>query len=119
MPKRLGEFEQILLFALIRLEDNAYGVTIRDEIQRRTGRAPSPGAIYTALNRLETDGMVSSRLGDSTPARGGRRKKFYKVQPKGAEALRASFQALSEMANGVLPRLADLASGNLGGVEGR
>lgn len=111
MPKRLGEFEQILLFALLRLEEDAYGVTIREEIQRRTGRAPSPGAIYTALSRLEAEGLVSSRLGDTTPARGGRRKKYWAIEPRGAEALQRSFSALSEMADGVLPKLSDLASG--------
>ncbi len=115
MSKRLGEFEQLLLFALLRLEEDAYGVTIRGEIERRTGRAPSPGAIYTALNRLEAEGLVTSRLGTATPARGGRRKKFYAIEPKGGEALQRSFSALSEMADGLLPKLAQLASGETPG----
>lgn len=115
MPKRLGEFEQILLFALLRLENDAYGVTIREEIERRTGRVPSPGAIYTALSRLEAEGLVTSHLGSSTPVRGGRRRKYYAIQPEGAEALRRSFGALREMARGTLPRLEELASGDVGG----
>jgi DNA-binding PadR family transcriptional regulator len=115
MSKRLGEFEQLLLFALLRLEDDAYGVTIRSEIERRTGRAPSPGAIYTALSRLEAEGLVSSRLGDATPARGGRRKKYYGMEPSGAEALQRSFSALREMSDGLLPKLAKLASGETPG----
>ncbi len=115
MTKRLGEFEQLLLFALLRLEEDSYGVTIRGEIERRTGRAPSPGAIYTALSRLEAEGLVTSRLGTATPARGGRRKKYYDIEPQGAEALQRSFSALSEMADGLLPKLADLASGETSG----
>jgi DNA-binding PadR family transcriptional regulator len=110
MSKRLGEFEQLLLFALLRLEDDAYGITIRAEIERRTGRAPSPGAIYTALSRLEAEGLVSSRMGDATPARGGRRKKYYTIEPPGADALQRSFSALREMSDGLLPKLAKLAA---------
>ena len=60
----LGEFEQLILMALVRLRENAYGVSMRKEIEERTGRSISAGAIYTALDRLETRGFVSSRLGD-------------------------------------------------------
>src|ERR1044071_3738370 len=67
MPERLGSLEQLLLLALLRLGDDAYGVPIRDEIEERTGRVISPGAIYTALDRLETRGLVRSRLGEPTP----------------------------------------------------
>lgn len=109
MAERLGEFGQILLFALLRLEGEAHGVAIREEIERRTGRAPSPGAIYTALSRLEAAGLVTSHAGDSTPARGGRRRKYWVIQPEGAVALRESYLALSEMAEGVLSRMAELA----------
>ena len=70
MRTYLGEFEQLLLFALLRLDEPAYGVTIRREIERRTGRKPSPGAVYTALERLERRGLVTSWLGSSR--RGGR-----------------------------------------------
>jgi DNA-binding PadR family transcriptional regulator len=118
MSKRPGEFEQILLFALVRLEGDAHGVTIREEIELRTGRAPSPGAIYTALGRLEAGGLVSSRFGNSTPARGGRRRKYYTIEPLGAEALRESFAALRGMASGVLPKLEELAVGNTAGNGG-
>lgn len=110
MKTTVGEFEQLILFALLRLEENAYGVTIREEIERRTGRTPSVGAVYTALNRLEDQGLISSRLGDDTPARGGRRKKFYSMEPAGARALQQSYNAVVNMAEGVAGKLARLAS---------
>src|SRR5688572_32062419 len=81
MPQALGDFEQHILFALIRLGDDAYGVTIRESIEARTGRAISPGALYTALDRLEQRGLVASRLGEPTPQRGGKRKRLYTLQP--------------------------------------
>ena len=67
MAALLGDFEQRILFALIRLGADAYGVTIREEIEARTGRAVSAGALYTALDRLEKRGLVASRLGEPTP----------------------------------------------------
>ena len=69
MSKHLGEFEQLLMFALVELEGDAHGVTIRRAIEDRTGRQVSPGAVYTALERLESRGFVSSRAGDTTPER--------------------------------------------------
>jgi len=95
----LGEFEQIVLLAILRLGDEAYGVTIRDEIRQRTGRSTTPGALYTTLDRLEQKGFVSSRLGDPTPERGGRAKRYYSVSAAGAEAVeraQRSFQSLLE-----------------------
>ena len=80
MSAHLGEFEQLLLFALVRLGDDAYGVAIRQEVERRTGRMISAGAVYTALDRLEGRGFVSSRVGDPTPQRGGRRKRHYRLE---------------------------------------
>ncbi|MDP2470607.1 MAG: helix-turn-helix transcriptional regulator [Candidatus Palauibacterales bacterium] len=109
MGEHLGEFEQMLLFAVLRLGDDAYGVTIRREIERRTGRRPSPGAIYTTLERLEQRGMVGSRVGGATPVRGGRRKRFYHLEPAGARALAMAYERLQRMAAGVLPRLQDLS----------
>jgi PadR family transcriptional regulator, regulatory protein PadR len=105
MRTYLGEFEQLLLFALVQLEDDAYGARIRETIERRTGRPVSPGAIYTALDRLETRGLVSSTLGDPSPKRGGKRKRYYRLEPEGAELLRRSHQALSRMARGLSPKL--------------
>ena len=86
-PVTLGEFEQVILLAILRLGDNAYGVTIRDEIASCTDRQPSPGALYTTLDRLEERCLVSSEFGDPTPRRGGRSKRFFKVTPAGVKAV--------------------------------
>jgi PadR family transcriptional regulator PadR len=83
----LGEFEHIVLLAILRLGDKAYGVTIRNEIQERTGREPAPGALYVTLERLEEKGFVTSTLGDPTPQRGGRAKRYVKVTAQGMEAV--------------------------------
>jgi DNA-binding PadR family transcriptional regulator len=109
--RRLGDFEQLLLFAILRLEDDAYGVAIRRELQERANRSVSAGAVYTALERLESKGLVTSRVGDTAPARGGRRRKYYSLVPAGAEALRRSYDEIRRMADGVAGRLAVLASG--------
>ncbi len=111
MPDHLGELEQVLLFALIRLGNDAYGASIRREIEQQTGRSLSPGAIYTAMDRLELRGYVTSRLGDATPVRGGRRKKLYRLAPAGARALSLSYQRLQRMADGAVAQLGDLARG--------
>jgi PadR family transcriptional regulator, regulatory protein PadR len=79
----LGEFEQVVLLAILRLSDEAYGVSIRAEIECCTNRRISPGALYTTLERLERKGLVDVRSGDPTPQRGGRAKRFYKVTKKG------------------------------------
>ena len=93
----LGEFEQVVLLAILRRGDVAYGVSIREEIQACTRRTVAPGALYTTLNRLEKKGVVSSREGEPIPERGGRAKRFYKVTKAGkaqvVEAQRA-FQRL-------------------------
>ncbi len=83
----LGEFEQVVLLAILRLGDNAYGVTIAAEISARTNREPAPGALYTTLDRLEDKGLVSSRLGDPTPQRGGRAKRYFTLNAKGLAAI--------------------------------
>ena len=111
MSKHLGEFEQLLMFALLELDADAHGVTIRHAIAERTGREVSPGAVYTALERLESRGFVSSRVGDTTPARGGRRRKYYDLKPEGAEALKRSYELLSNMAEGLLSKLSTAAAG--------
>lgn len=93
----LGEFEQIVLLAILRLGENAYGVTIRAEIAACTKREPASGALYTTLDRLEDKGLVQSRLGDPTPQRGGRAKRFMSVTKKGRAALvdaQSSYQSL-------------------------
>jgi PadR family transcriptional regulator PadR len=83
----LGEFEQIVLLAVLRLEDEAYGVTIREQITECTGREPAPGALYTTLDRLEEKGLLTSRFGDPTPQRGGRAKRYFAVSAAGVKAV--------------------------------
>ena len=109
MGNHLGEFEQLILFALISLGEKAYGVSIRQEIEARAGRAVSVGAVYTALDRLQGRGYVRSRVGDPTPQRGGRRKKYYEIEPEGAAALSRSYTTLSRMAQGLASKLDSLA----------
>ncbi|MGD2067853.1 MAG: PadR family transcriptional regulator [Gemmatimonadota bacterium] len=108
MPKTLGELEQSILFALLDLEDDeAYGVTVREAIQRRTGRSVSSGAVYTGLDRLREQGLVSSWVGDPTPERGGRRKRLYRLEPEGLEALDRSVRVFRAISDGLLDRLAE------------
>ena len=99
--EHLGELEQLLLLSLLRLETEVWGVPIRREIEKRTGRSLSAGAVYTTLDRLERRGMVSSRLGEPTPQRGGRRKRHYRLEAAGREALARSYTALRRMAHGL------------------
>jgi PadR family transcriptional regulator PadR len=97
----LGEFEHIVLLALLRLEDRAYGVTVRQEIEFRTQREVSIGAVYATLDRLEAKGYVRSRRGDPTPERGGRSKRLFRVTASGVEAVRRTHQALRQMTEGL------------------
>jgi DNA-binding PadR family transcriptional regulator len=97
----LGEFEHIVVLALLQLEDRAYGVTVRQEIESRTNRDVSIGAIYATLNRLEAKGYVQSWSGDPTPERGGRSKRFFRLTPKGLSALSRTSRALRKMAEGL------------------
>jgi DNA-binding PadR family transcriptional regulator len=93
----LGEFEQLVLLALLRLGDDGYGVSVQREIARCTGRSPSFGTVYTTLARLEEKKLVGSRVGEPTPERGGRRKKYYVILPAGRRELRRSLQAIQKM----------------------
>ena len=97
----LGELEQVVLLATLRLGDDGYGVTIQDGIRRATGRDLTLGTIHKTLVRLEAKGYVASRIGESTPQRGGRRKRHYAVTPDGLRQLRASLRALRRMAAGL------------------
>ena len=112
MGKTLGTFEQLVLFALVSLADEAYGASIRREIESRTGQAVSAGAVYTVLERLETRGLVSSWVGDPTPERGGRRRKHYSIEPAGAGLLLDSREQMQHMSEGLDATLADLAGGS-------
>jgi PadR family transcriptional regulator len=102
MPRRrFGELEQTLLYAVVFLQDEpegASGPTIGKLIAQRTGRPISPGAIYTALTRLEERGFVSSELGDPTAERGGKRKRLYRMRAAGEAALRSAETGLARMA---------------------
>lgn len=106
----MGEFEQLVLLAVLRLKDGAYGVEIRRAVSDRTGRDVAAGAVYTTLGRLEQRGYVRSRIGETAPERTGQRRKYYRVQPEGAAALYRSYTALRAMASGLLGELEALAT---------
>ena len=97
----LGEFEQIILLALLRLGENAYGVPVRREIERRTGRGVTVGALYSTLDRLEKKGYVHSWFADPSAERGGRSKRFFRVEPLGLKALKRSQEVLAVMLEGL------------------
>jgi len=99
--EHLGEFEQIVLLAILRLGEEAYGVPIRQDIERRTGRALTVGALYRTLERLEEKGYVASAFSDPTPERGGRSKRYFRIKPQGLRALRTSREALTAMWEGL------------------
>ena len=101
----LGEFEQLVLLAIIQLGDDAYGMTIRRQIEDRTGRSVAIGALYTALERLERKGYVASALSDPTPQRGGRAKRLFHLRRAGESALKRSRDTLARMWAGVAPDL--------------
>jgi DNA-binding PadR family transcriptional regulator len=101
----LGEFEQSLLLAIAHLGDRAYGVTIRQEIEERTGREVAIGALYTSLGRLERKGYVRSAMSDPTPQRGGRSKRHFVLKAAGAAALRQSRDRMARMWEGLQPDL--------------
>ena len=100
-PLNLGEFEQLILLAVLRLGDDAYGVTIRAQLAERAGRTIAPGALYTALERLEAKRAITSRMGNPTPQRGGRAKRYVKVTPVGMEALTRALQAYERLMDGL------------------
>jgi PadR family transcriptional regulator PadR len=108
MEFTLGEFEQLVLIAIVRLGDDAYGATIRRDIEERTGRRLSISAVYTTLSRLEQKGCVRSWIGEPTPQRGGRRRKHFALQPLGGRALRSAYTAFGAMTAGLERRLRTL-----------
>jgi DNA-binding PadR family transcriptional regulator len=83
----LGEFEQVVLLAILRLGEAAYGAAIRAEITACTDREPAPGALYTTLDRMEDKGLVMCRMADPTPQRGGRAKRYFRVTATGLAAV--------------------------------
>jgi PadR family transcriptional regulator len=101
----LGDFEQLVLLALLRLGPDAYGATVRREIEARSGRQLSISAVYTTLERLERKGFVRSWIGEPTSQRGGRRRKHFDLQPRGARELRDAYDAFTSMTSGIERRL--------------
>lgn len=97
----LGEFEQVVLLAVLRLGEAAYAVPIRREIAARTRRGPARGAVYVTLDRLEAKGYLDSWLGDGAAERGGRPRRYYRVKPAGVRALEQSWAALRRMWEGI------------------
>jgi PadR family transcriptional regulator, regulatory protein PadR len=97
----LGEFEQLVLLAVLRLGDEAYAVTIRRAIEDAAARTVSRGALYTTLERLEAKGLLSSRMGEPTADRGGRARRYHKVTAAGMRALRAAHEAVSRLSAGI------------------
>jgi DNA-binding PadR family transcriptional regulator len=97
----LGEFEQLVLLALLRLGRDAYGAAVALEIEAQTGRSVSISAVHTTLDRLEEKGFIRSRLGDPTPQRGGKRKRHYDIQAAGVRALQYSLRGLRRMTAGL------------------
>jgi DNA-binding PadR family transcriptional regulator len=97
----LGEFEQLVLLALLRLGPNAYGAAVSLEIEEQTGRSVSVSAVHTTLDRLEEKGFIRSRLGEPTAQRGGKRKRHYEVQPSGVRAVRHALRGLRRMTAGL------------------
>jgi DNA-binding PadR family transcriptional regulator len=97
----LGEFEQIVLLAILRLRDDAYAIPIREEIEAKTGRAVARGALYTALDRLEAKRCLRSRMSAPIAERGGRSRRYFTVTPAGLAALRTSRRALEQLWQGL------------------
>ena len=101
----LGEFEQVVMLAVVRLGDEAYGTSIRREIEARTGRTVAIGAVYATLARLEEKGIVRFRVSDPQPVQGGRARKYFSLTGAGSRALRHSTAMLSRMMSGLSPEL--------------
>src|SRR4051812_30347529 len=97
----LTDFELVILLAVLRVGDNAYGVSIATEIENTGGRTVLLAAIYTALDRLQENGLVTSSYGDPTPERGGRAKRFFKVTAKGLKAVKETQRSFVSMWSGI------------------
>ena len=97
----LGELEQIVLLAVLRLGDEAYAVPILEQIQEQTGRTVARGALYTALDRLEAKGCLRSRVGEPLAERGGRARRYFTVTPAAMRALKASRLSLMRLWDGL------------------
>lgn len=101
-PHRLGEVEQLVLIAVLRLDGTAYAVPIRDLILRHAGPALARGSIYITLDRLERKGLVESHMSDPTPEPGGKARRVFRIRPAGVAALRAARRAVDRLAAGTI-----------------
>ena len=101
MANTLGQFEQLVLLSILQLDADAFGVQIRDELESRTGRKVSRGALYTTLDRLEAKGILEWEMTDSTPERGGLARRRFKVMPSGIEELKRSRELLMGLWSGL------------------
>jgi PadR family transcriptional regulator, regulatory protein PadR len=101
----LGSLEHVILLALVRLEGSAHGMIVRREIEERTGRNISIGAVYATLERLESKGYIRSFIGEPTPERGGRAKRLFHIEAAGKQALQVSGQTIRSMTAGMRDRL--------------
>jgi PadR family transcriptional regulator PadR len=99
--KHLGELEQMVLMAVLQLKQDAYGTSVLNELRDRAGRRISPGALFGTMDRLEAKGFVTSRVGDPTPGRGGKRKRYLTVTRQGVTALREARTAWARMSEGL------------------
>jgi PadR family transcriptional regulator, regulatory protein PadR len=97
----LGEFEYAVLLAILQVDTDAYAVPIREVLEARTARPVARGALYTALERLEAKGILRSRMGDPTPERGGRARRYFTVTPLGMRAVRQAHAALARLSQGL------------------
>lgn len=103
MPRRnpVGNLDLIAMSALVRLGDEAYGVSVSHEIKQTTGAEVALGTIYAVLQRLEREGMVTSSLGESTPERGGRAKRYFRITARGLREVKQMRRALGKLWQGV------------------
>lgn len=100
-----GELELLVLLAILRLGDHAYGVTVLEELEAETSRVLTLGTVYKLLGRLKAKGYLATRVAPPTPERGGRRKKIYALTQVGRDAARRSLADLRRMADGLEPEL--------------
>lgn len=107
----MGDLEQLILFSVLQLGDDACGVTIRETIEERAGKVVSSGAVYTTLGRLEERGLVTSVVEEPKPGRPGRPRRYYTLKPAGARALMTAYTALQAIAGDLIPKLSELAGG--------
>lgn len=98
----LGDFEQLVLFAILRLGEGAYGLAVRREIEARAGRKAAIGAVYATLERLESKGLIESEDREGGAEREGRARRFFRVTGEGSEALSRSYRSLRNMAEGLI-----------------